>query len=127
MWPSRTWRVVVAVSMTAVVALGACSSDRGTTAASPTSTTAGTPHVRADQLDGAIAQAMKDASIPGAIVGIWGADGDYVRSFGVADKQTRAPMQTDFYTRIGSVTKTFTVTALLQLVDQGKVALDDPI
>lgn len=29
--------------------------------------------------------------------------------------------------RIGSVTKTFTVTALLELVDDGKVGLDDPI
>ncbi|MGH3804528.1 MAG: serine hydrolase domain-containing protein, partial [Pseudonocardiaceae bacterium] len=36
-------------------------------------------------------------------------------------------MKTAFYSRIGSVTKTFTVTAMLQLVDQGKVALDDPI
>jgi D-alanyl-D-alanine carboxypeptidase len=58
----------------------------------------------ADRLDSAIAQAMADASIPGAMVGIWGPDGDYVRAFGVADKVTRAPMQTDFYTRIGSVT-----------------------
>lgn len=36
-------------------------------------------------------------------------------------------MQPDFYSRIGSVTKTFTVTAILQLVDQGKLELDDPI
>ena len=36
-------------------------------------------------------------------------------------------MQTDSYSRIGSVTKTFTVTAMLQLVDQGKLKLDDPI
>ena len=68
-----------------------------------------------------------EASIPGAIVGIWGPSGDYVRAFGVADKATQAPMQTDFYSRIGSVTKTFTVTAVLQLVDQGKLALNDPI
>jgi len=36
-------------------------------------------------------------------------------------------MKVDFYQRIGSVTKTFTVTAVLQLVDQGKLKLDDPI
>jgi D-alanyl-D-alanine carboxypeptidase len=36
-------------------------------------------------------------------------------------------MQTDLYSRIGSVTKTFTVTAVLQLVDQGKLKLDDSI
>ena len=53
--------------------------------------------------------------------------GEYVRAFGVADKATGAPMTPDLNMRIGSVTKTFTVTALLQLVDQGKVGLDDPI
>ena len=68
---------------------------------------------------------MMEASIPGAIVGIWGPAGDYVRTFGVADQATRSPMQTDFYTRIDSITKTFTVTAILQLVDQGKLKPDD--
>jgi D-alanyl-D-alanine carboxypeptidase len=36
-------------------------------------------------------------------------------------------MKRNLYMRIGSETKTFTVTALLQLVAKGKVALDDPI
>jgi len=81
----------------------------------------------ATRLDDAIGRAMTEASIPGAIVGIWGPAGDYVRTFGVADTATHTPMQTDFYSRIGSLTKTFTVTAMLQLVDQGKLELDDPI
>jgi D-alanyl-D-alanine carboxypeptidase len=81
----------------------------------------------AQRLDAAINQAITPAGIPGAIIGIWGPDGDYVRAFGVADKSTRAPMKTDFYSRIGSVTKTFTVTAVLQLADQGKLGLDDAI
>ncbi|HUQ62784.1 MAG TPA: serine hydrolase domain-containing protein [Acidimicrobiales bacterium] len=66
-------------------------------------------------------------SVPGVIVGIWSPAGDYVRAFGVADKATRAPVKTDFYSRLGSETKTFTITALLQLVDDGKLSLDDPI
>jgi D-alanyl-D-alanine carboxypeptidase len=36
-------------------------------------------------------------------------------------------MSTDFYHRIGSQTKTFTVTGVLQLADKGKLGLDDPI
>jgi len=83
--------------------------------------------VLARRLDAAINQAMTAAGVPGAIVGVWGPDGDYIRAFGVADKTTRAPMKTDFYSRIGSVTKTFTVTAVLQLADQGKLGLDDSI
>lgn len=71
---------------------------------------------------------MREAQVPGVIVGLWApGKGSYVKAFGVADKATGAPMRTDFNTRIGSQTKTFTVTALLQLVDQGKVGLDDPI
>jgi len=79
------------------------------------------------RLDSAVKQAMTAVGVPGAIIGIWGPDGNYVRAFGVADKTTRAPMKTDFYSRIGSVTKTFTVTGVLQLADQGKLGLDDPI
>jgi D-alanyl-D-alanine carboxypeptidase len=36
-------------------------------------------------------------------------------------------MRKNFSQRIGSITKTFTITAVLQLVDQGKVGLDEPI
>lgn len=53
--------------------------------------------------------------------------GEYVRATGVADTVTGRPMQTDGYVRIGSETKTFTVTALLKLVDDGRIGLDDPI
>ena len=41
--------------------------------------------------------------------------------------RTQAGPQRDDHTRIGSLTKTFTVMALLQLADQGRVSLDDPI
>ncbi len=81
----------------------------------------------AAKLDAAIADAMREAKIPGATVGVWSADGDYVKAFGAADTTTGAPMRIDFYSRIGSVTKTFTATAVLQLADRGAVALDDPI
>ncbi|MBZ9600048.1 MULTISPECIES: serine hydrolase domain-containing protein [Streptomyces] len=103
-----------------------------TASATPSPDTGGefkaiTPAV-AVQLDTAIRQVMREAGVPGVIVGLWApGKGSYVKAFGVADKATGAPMRTDFNTRIGSQTKTFTVTALLQLVDQGKVGLDDPI
>ena len=81
----------------------------------------------AQRLDAAIDQAMTAASIPGAIIGLWGPEGRYVRAVGVADKATGAPMKADFYSRIGSMTKTFTVTGVLQLAEQGELGLDDPI
>jgi D-alanyl-D-alanine carboxypeptidase len=71
---------------------------------------------------------IKEASIPGAIVGVWQPKkAPYIRAFGVRNTATKARMRTNFYSRIGSETKTFAVTALLQLVAQGKASLDDPI
>ena len=127
---SNRFRVAAGLLVTAVLtaSLNACgpkppATDDPASSSAPISAALAT----ASRLDAAIGQVMTDKSIPGAIVGIWAPDGDYVRAFGVADKRTQAPMQTDFYVRIGSLTKTFTVTALLQLADQGKLRLDDPI
>ncbi|MEV6989413.1 serine hydrolase domain-containing protein [Streptomyces sp. NPDC093228] len=86
-----------------------------------------TPDVRR-QLDAAVRRVMREADVPGVTVGLWMADrGKYVRSFGVADKADGKRMSRNLDMRIGSETKTFTVTALLQLVDLGRAGLDDPI
>ncbi|QQM41042.1 serine hydrolase domain-containing protein [Streptomyces liliifuscus] len=80
------------------------------------------------RLDKAIEDVRQKADIPGVIVGLWmPGKGSYVRATGVADTATGRPMTTDPFMRIGSETKTFTVTALLQLVDDGRIRLDDPI
>ncbi|MET8828966.1 serine hydrolase domain-containing protein [Streptomyces sp. NPDC004610] len=102
-------------------------------ASSSSSSPSPSPSGRLDEdltarLDKAIADVQREARIPGVVVGLWmPGKGDYVRATGVADKATGQPMADDMYVRIGSETKTFTVTALLQLVDQGRVGLDDPI
>ncbi|MFI8520665.1 serine hydrolase domain-containing protein [Streptomyces sp. NPDC085481] len=85
------------------------------------------PAVQA-QLDTAIQKVLRETKVPGVIVAVSApGKGEYIRSFGVADKATKAPMTPDLNMRIGSLTKTFTVTAMLELVDQGKLGLDDPI
>ncbi|MEV5953964.1 serine hydrolase domain-containing protein [Streptomyces sp. NPDC051987] len=103
-------------------------------APSPTPSPSVSPDVRdltpavARRLDAVVRHVMREADVPGVTVGVWTPGRrDYVRSFGVADKATGRQMSPDLYMRIGSETKTFTVTAVLQLVDQGKVGLDDPI
>jgi D-alanyl-D-alanine carboxypeptidase len=85
------------------------------------------PEVTA-RLDKAIADVRRQAGIPGAVVGLWmPGRGCYVRASGVADKATGRPMTPDVFERIGSETKTFTATALLELVDDHRVRLDDPV
>lgn len=112
-------RIFCAVLVIAML-IGGCGTRSGiSTADLDTATSA--------KLDTAINDVLTRASVPGAIVGVWSPKGRYVRTFGVANTTTREPMRPDFFHRIGSVTKTFTVTAVLQLVDEGKLGLDDPI
>ncbi|MGP9022794.1 serine hydrolase domain-containing protein [Streptomyces sp. BR1] len=96
-----------------------------------TSSSTGFPELSpavAARLDTAIRQVMREADVPGVMVSLSApGKGSYVKAFGVADKTSNAPMAPNLYMRIGSETKTFTVTALLELVDQGRVGLDDPI
>jgi D-alanyl-D-alanine carboxypeptidase len=80
------------------------------------------------RLDRTIEEARREAGIPGIVTGLWmPGRGNYVRATGVADTASGTPMTTDVFVRIGSETKTFTVTALLKLVDDRKIRLDDPI
>ena len=80
------------------------------------------------QLEKAVEDVRERAGIPGVVVGLWmPGQGSYVRATGLADTATGKPMTTDVFTRIGSETKTFTVTALLRLVDDHRIGLDDPI
>ncbi|MDX3581305.1 beta-lactamase family protein [Streptomyces europaeiscabiei] len=80
------------------------------------------------RLDKAVADVRREAGIPGVAVGLWmPGKGCYVRATGVADTVTRRRMTTDQFMRIGSETKTFTVTALLELVDDHLIRLDDQI
>lgn len=68
-----------------------------------------------------------DHGYPGAMVGVWTPDGAWIGVSGVAGRGLDRPPEREDHTRIGSVTKTFTVMALLQLVDRGQVSLADTI
>lgn len=120
---------MLAVALTALMALSGTAAC-GTLAAQPTP--APSPGVAATdltaQLDAAVQQAMRRLGVPGAIVAV-SVPGvvDHTRAYGVGDKAANTPMSVDDHMRIGSVTKTFTGTAVLQLVEQGRVALSDPI
>ncbi len=78
-------------------------------------------------IDAFVAEQMNNLGIPGMALGIV-QDGRIVhlQGFGVADTSGRAVTpQTPFY--IGSLTKSFTALAVMQLVEAGKVDLDAPV
>lgn len=52
---------------------------------------------------------------------------DWLYTAGTSNKEKPAPMDSNFTFRIASNTKTFTATVLLQLVDEGRLALNDKL
>ena len=70
----------------------------------------------------------EEFGIPGILAGVWiPGQGSLVIEDGVSDIETDAPIKKDEHVRIGSVTKSFTVTVILQLVEEGLISLDDPV
>lgn len=72
--------------------------------------------------------AMTAMHIPGMALAVV-RDGNvvYRKGFGVKNAATKAPVEASTTFEIGSVTKQFTATAVLQLAEQGKLRLDDPL
>lgn len=66
--------------------------------------------------------------LPGLAVGVVvGPELVWARGFGYADVACKTPATPDTIYRIASITKLFTAVAILQLRDQGKLQLDDPV
>ena len=84
------------------------------------------PHDLEAFLDGVMAGELKDDQIPGATVSVV-KDGKilFAKGYGYADIQQSEPVNaaTTLF-RIGSVSKLFTWTAVMQLAEEGKVNLD---
>lgn len=51
----------------------------------------------------------------------------YRNTFGIADRKTNSPLTDSSQFQIASVTKPFTATAILQLYENNKLLLDDPV
>ena len=86
------------------------------------------PDATRAKLDTALNQTRSAVHFPGAIVSLYiPGTGLWETAVGIEDKQTQKPIVAGMHTRIGSITKTFTVTAILQLADNKKLTLDDPV
>jgi D-alanyl-D-alanine carboxypeptidase len=92
----------------------------------PAKTTPLPPQLRA-KLDAAVRSALPQTAAPGVIVGVVTPSGTWKAAYGKADPAKGTPMAVGMHTRIGSVTKTFTGTAIMQLAQAGKLSLDDKI
>ena len=78
-------------------------------------------------IDSALRQAVESRAMPGIVAAAAGANGTiYEGAFGVREVGKPAPMTLDTVVWIASMTKAITATAAMQLVERGKLALDQP-
>ncbi|MCY0943005.1 serine hydrolase domain-containing protein [Streptomyces antarcticus] len=80
------------------------------------------------KLRNAVDNAWRTNKVPGVRVDVnVPGKGEWGYSVGAADLRTKEPIARDDKVRIASITKTFTGTAVLQLVRAGKLRLDDSL
>jgi D-alanyl-D-alanine carboxypeptidase len=82
----------------------------------------------ADQIDDYVRREMRRQHIPGLSLGVV-KDGRIIKAkgYGLANVELNVPATKDTVYEIGSVTKVFTATAVMILVNDGKIGLDDRI
>jgi N-acyl-D-amino-acid deacylase len=87
----------------------------------------GLPASGFEDVDAAVQQAMSTYHVPGVSLAIV-KDGRLVlaRGYGFAESESSQPMQPGTLVRWNSISKTITATAILKLVEQGKLNLDTP-
>lgn len=79
-------------------------------------------------IDAAMRDAVDRKDVTGVVVMAANRSGViYEGAFGVADVAEARPLKLDSLFRIASMTKAITSTAALQLVEQGKFAIEDPV
>jgi len=120
-----------AISIACLAVLASCGGEPTAAVTSPTQpempiTGAQVPGMKS--YDQVIPDFMRKFGIPGGAVAVM-RDGKliYARGFGYADVENKVPVQPDALFRIASVSKTLTSAAIMTLVEEGKLGLDDRV
>lgn len=118
------------------VLLGACTAESprspSTTSAEPKSAASATSAVLRTSLDRdalvstfeALAGTMR---VPGAAMLVRAPDEEITATYGTTELSGSVPVALADHIRVGSNTKPWTATVILQLVQEGEIALDDPV
>ena len=74
-----------------------------------------------------LVEAMRESRIPGAALGVLTDGREEHATFGVASASSLRPVTPDTLFQIGSLSKTYTATAVWRLIDERKLAVDGPV
>lgn len=86
------------------------------------------PAERVREIESLVTDWLRDNDVPGASVIVFDEDGErYAEGFGARDIETNAPTTPDTLYGMGSITKSVTALAIVQLEEAGLVSVDDPV
>jgi D-alanyl-D-alanine carboxypeptidase len=124
----RAWKVGIFVTgLVLLVGIG-CSGDGGQgNSAAGKHPSGSSGQASKPDLDAALKKSFRESDAPGVVAAVQTPEYTWVRALGVANRTSGEPMTPEVHHRIGSVTKTFTATLLLQAADKGLLSLDDTI
>jgi D-alanyl-D-alanine carboxypeptidase len=105
-----------------IVALAATSCFPTPTLAEPALKPVDVPALKAT-----IARLADEMNVPGAVMLLRIPEGEFTVTYGQRGLDDPTPVTVNDHIRIGSNTKTWTGSAILQMVQEGKIALDDPV
>lgn len=125
MYAAKPYRILISMvtipPLFCILLFGATCSDEST------NTRQFTPELK-QEMDRLLYEKMEKYNVPGAVVGIWAPGrGTWLKAKGKADIEADIDMSLTNTFRIGSISKTFNVTIILQLVDEGLLHLEDTL
>ena len=74
-----------------------------------------------------LTELARHAGVPGAVLGIWADGQEVLAACGVLNSATAVPVTPDSLFQVGSITKIWTATMIMQLVDEGRLSLDTTV
>ena len=83
--------------------------------------------VAAQKIDSLFNSLYNEGEPGGSVMIMKGDDVFFAKSYGIADMETKAPIDANTFFNIASVSKQFTAMAILKLHQEGKLSLEDNI
>ena len=82
---------------------------------------------RLDEIAALITAKMTEYQVPGGALGVFAGGQTAIRMFGMTNVDDPQPMTADTIWTVASISKTMTTTAVMKLVEDGRVDLDAPV
>ena len=121
------WIPTVGAILGVALLVGACSAGPSPGSSSSASSTAGFTPMDQMRLRMRVAAMAREMLVPGAVALVRSPAGEISTTYGTTTVGGRVPVSLADHVRIGSITKTWTGTVILQQAHEGKLSLDDPV